>query len=188
MHSLTVWILITCVFEALSEPLAQEGVNKNQGFLKFADHHESFTLDNLEKDIRSNNGFRNPNLQRPSDAEADADAFLPGLSSGGIYPGLAVTADSVPKRSECGIGALMPWADKLYMVSYLSVPDAGSGTGLYEISSNFTVGTGRPSTGPSTVHMLFCVLEVCEVYRYTSIKVFYRHTPWSLLNNISTSV
>lgn len=33
----------------------------------------------------------------------------------------------------------MPWADHLYMVSYLSVPNAGSGTGLYEISPNMTM-------------------------------------------------
>lgn len=33
----------------------------------------------------------------------------------------------------------MPWNDKLYMVSYLSVPNAGSGTGLYEIDENFTM-------------------------------------------------
>lgn len=31
--------------------------------------------------------------------------------------GLAATASSAPKRSECGIGALMPWADHLYMVA-----------------------------------------------------------------------
>nr|KAG5711003.1 hypothetical protein BaRGS_013737 [Batillaria attramentaria] len=31
----------------------------------------------------------------------------------------------------------MPWADHLYMVSYLSVPDAGNGTGLYKIDADF---------------------------------------------------
>lgn len=57
----------------------------------------------------------------------------------GIFPGLAVTASSSPKRSECGIGALMSWADRLYMVTYLSVHNAGSGTGLYEIYPNMTM-------------------------------------------------
>lgn len=61
----------------------------------------------------------------------------------GVAPSLAVTADTapsvphgLPKRSEAGVGALMPWADKLYMISYLSVPHFGSGTGLYEIDEN----------------------------------------------------
>ncbi|CAL1548764.1 unnamed protein product [Lymnaea stagnalis] len=69
----------------------------------------------------------------------------PGTSGGtgiplqvnGIFPSLAAVASSGPGRSESGTGALMPWADRLYMVSYLSVPDAGSGTGLYAIYDNF---------------------------------------------------
>lgn len=65
------------------------------------------------------------------------------VSISGVVPGLAGMADTapvveegLPKRSECGIGALMPWADKLYMVTYLSVPGYGSGTGLYEIDEH----------------------------------------------------
>ena len=61
------------------------------------------------------------------------------LNVAGIFPGLTATANSGAPRSECGIGALMPWADRLYMVSYLSVPNAGHGTGLYEIYSNMSV-------------------------------------------------
>lgn len=57
----------------------------------------------------------------------------------GIFPSLTATADSGPIRSESGTGALMPWADNLYMVSYLSVPGSGSGTGLYQITSSFEV-------------------------------------------------
>ena len=34
----------------------------------------------------------------------------------------------------------MPWNDHLYLVSYLSVPDAGNGTGLYRIDANLNVG------------------------------------------------
>ena len=45
----------------------------------------------------------------------------------------------LPKRSESGVGALMPWADKLYMISYLSVPDYGAGTGLYEIDEELGI-------------------------------------------------
>lgn len=54
----------------------------------------------------------------------------------GIFPGLSSRAESSPVRSEAGIGALMPWADRLWMVTYLSVHNAGSGTGLYEIFPN----------------------------------------------------
>lgn len=63
------------------------------------------------------------------------------LQINGIFPHLAVTAESAPRRSECGVGALMPWADRLYMVTYLSVPHAGAGTGLYEITPDFTMNT-----------------------------------------------
>ena len=34
---------------------------------------------------------------------------------------------------------LQAWADRLYMVSYLSVDNGGSGTGLYEIDANLTI-------------------------------------------------
>lgn len=63
------------------------------------------------------------------------------LSASGVFPALTVTADSAPQnvsspRSECGVGAMMAWADRLYVVSYLSVPNAGNGTGLYAIDQN----------------------------------------------------
>ena len=38
------------------------------------------------------------------------------INSGGVFPNVAATAQSGPIRTECGIGALMPWADHLYMV------------------------------------------------------------------------
>ena len=52
-----------------------------------------------------------------SSAHAVQMDMSPFLQSGGIFPNLAATAASGPKRSECGIGALFPWADNLYMVS-----------------------------------------------------------------------
>ncbi len=43
-------------------------------------------------------------------------------------------ADNVPERTECGVGALMPWADGLYLVTYNSHKKAtGTGLGLYRI-------------------------------------------------------
>lgn len=41
-------------------------------------------------------------------------------------------------RSESGIGALIPWADKLWMIGYVAHIQ-GSGIGLYEISDNMTM-------------------------------------------------
>ena len=46
----------------------------------------------------------------------------------GVYPHLAITG-SHEDRSESGIGALLPWADKLWMVGYVA-HISGSGTGF----------------------------------------------------------
>jgi hypothetical protein len=65
------------------------------------------------------------------------------LQVSGIFPALTLTADSAPAganvtspRSECGVGAMMSWLDRMYVISYLSVPKAGAGTGLYAIDAN----------------------------------------------------
>ena len=51
------------------------------------------------------------------------------FSINGNVPSLAATAASGPKRSECGIGALMPWADKLYYVRRRRGRGGGRGGG-----------------------------------------------------------
>ena len=56
----------------------------------------------------------------------------------GVLPSIVGTAASAPKRSECGVGAMMAWADALWYVTYLSVPQAGNGTGLYRVDGNMT--------------------------------------------------
>jgi hypothetical protein len=60
------------------------------------------------------------------------------VASGGELPrNLGFKADTGPARSECGIGALMPWADSLWMVTYNSHKQpTGSGLGLYRIDEN----------------------------------------------------
>jgi hypothetical protein len=69
-----------------------------------------------------------------------SDSKSPPFHISGVVPSLAVKADMMPKRSETGIGALMPWADKLWMVTYPSHKSAtGSGTGLFEIDDEFTL-------------------------------------------------
>jgi len=53
---------------------------------------------------------------------------------GGVFPHLAVKAGHHPARSETGIGALMPWADRLWFVTYVAHKSpTGSGTGLFWI-------------------------------------------------------
>lgn len=55
----------------------------------------------------------------------------------GVFPGLGARADMTPRRSECGIGALMPWAGKLWLITYVShTASSGGGTGLYEVDEN----------------------------------------------------
>ena len=54
----------------------------------------------------------------------------------GVLPWLAMVADHDP-RSEAGIGALMPWADRLWAVTYVAhTAKTGAGTGLYEITAD----------------------------------------------------
>jgi hypothetical protein len=59
---------------------------------------------------------------------AAAQSYLPGI------PNVGVKADNVPTRTESGIGALMPWADSLYFVTYNSHKKAtGTGLALYRL-------------------------------------------------------
>jgi len=49
-------------------------------------------------------------------------------------PNIGLRADSALPRSECGVGALMPWAESLWAVTYDShTPTTGTGLGLYRI-------------------------------------------------------
>lgn len=58
----------------------------------------------------------------------------------GVFPHLTAVADMVPKRTETGIGAVMPWAGKLWYVSYVAhLAATGSGTGLFSIDADFSL-------------------------------------------------
>ncbi len=56
----------------------------------------------------------------------------------GVFPNLTILGTSDKNRSESGIGALIPWADKLWMVGYVA-HIRGSRLGLYEISEDMTM-------------------------------------------------
>lgn len=46
-------------------------------------------------------------------------------------------ADNVPERTECGVGALMPWADAVWAVTYNShMAGTGTGLGLYRLGED----------------------------------------------------
>lgn len=58
----------------------------------------------------------------------------PVIQVSGVFPQLTVEANLLPVRSEIGIGALMPWAGRLWVETYVAhLKDSGSGSGLYEI-------------------------------------------------------
>ncbi|MGD7706915.1 hypothetical protein [Microlunatus sp. Y2014] len=62
----------------------------------------------------------------------------PGAISG-VVPRIAVKADHVP-RTETGIGALMPWADRLWFVTYVAHKSAsGGGTGLFWLDDDLNL-------------------------------------------------
>lgn len=72
-------------------------------------------------------------------------AKLPDSFSG-VVPSLALKAELGPPRSECGVGALMPFAGRLWAVSYVSHKShTGVGTGLYEIDEDLNI-TRRPES------------------------------------------
>jgi hypothetical protein len=51
------------------------------------------------------------------------------INIGGVFPNISVVAGHA-NRSEAGVGALLPWADRLWFVSYVAHV-SGEGTGLY---------------------------------------------------------
>lgn len=58
----------------------------------------------------------------------------------GVMPHLAVKAGHLPARTETGIGALMPWANRLWFVTYVAHKHAsGSGTGLFSVDDGMSL-------------------------------------------------
>ncbi len=58
----------------------------------------------------------------------------------GVLPHLAVKADHLPRRTETGIGALMPWANRLWFVTYVAhKAGTGGGTGLFSVDDDLNI-------------------------------------------------
>ena len=66
------------------------------------------------------------------------------LQFSGIYPHLAMYND---EGTECGTGAVVPWANRLWVVSYGSSNPLGSSDKLYEISSDLKQTVRKESIG-----------------------------------------
>jgi hypothetical protein len=64
-------------------------------------------------------------------------------SYGGRYPHLAVSND----QGECGIGAVVPWAGKLWFITYAPHKPLGSDDGLYEVDTNLKIVRRPESVG-----------------------------------------
>ncbi len=72
----------------------------------------------------------------------------PPVSVKGVYPKMTVFAKGVGSDSETGIGAMIPWADKLWAVGYVA-HIRGTGIGLYSISDDMTM-TKHPASVTGT--------------------------------------
>lgn len=76
--------------------------------------------------------------------ESRAGANIVNIS--GVLPHLTAAADIDTIRSETGIGAVMPWAGKLWFITYVAhTSRSGGGTGLFEVDGNFQM-TKRPES------------------------------------------
>lgn len=75
---------------------------------------------------------------------------VPPFSVSGVVPSLAQVADWGSRRSEIGVGCLMPWMGKLYVLNYSSHRRrSGTGTGLRVIDADFTM-TRHPAAVDGT--------------------------------------
>ena len=71
-------------------------------------------------------------------SENNAGAEALPVQVNGVFPNLTVMAKGIGSDSEAGIGALIPWAEKLWAVGYVA-HIRGEGLGLYEISEDMTM-------------------------------------------------
>jgi hypothetical protein len=70
--------------------------------------------------------------------EKPAPANVPPVQVAGVFPAMTVMAKGLGSDSEAGIGALIPWGDRLWAVGYVA-HIRGQGLGLYEIREDMTM-------------------------------------------------
>src|SRR5688572_22477100 len=76
------------------------------------------------------------------------------LAVSGVYPHLAVfnegdkgTEKCAGNGNECGIGAVVPWAGKLWMITYSPHCPEGSADKLYSVDEDLTLRAHPESVG-----------------------------------------
>ena len=72
----------------------------------------------------------------------------PPVEINGVFPRLTVMAEGAGSTSETGIGALIPWAEKLWAIGYVA-HIKGDGIGLYAIDDDMTM-TKHPESVTGT--------------------------------------
>ncbi|UCG60060.1 MAG: hypothetical protein JSU70_11165 [Phycisphaerales bacterium] len=77
-------------------------------------------------------------LLQTEDERGEETTAAGPVQVGGVFPKMAVMARGLGSNSEAGIGALIPWAEKLWAVGYVA-HIRGQGLGLYEISDDMTM-------------------------------------------------
>ncbi len=77
-----------------------------------------------------------PNGLAPNKKPVSVPLERPVLS-GNVFPHMTVIAPGAGSDSETGIGAMIPWADRLWAVGYVA-HIRGSGIGLYEIGADLS--------------------------------------------------
>lgn len=115
-------------------------------------------------------------------ASGRAQSFFPGI------PDIGVKADTGPARSESGVGALMPWADVLWAVTYVSHKKAtGTGTGLYAIDDRLHLQERHISSGTYANRMIHHESNQCIIGPYAIDMRGNVRVVESLLNNRLTA-
>ena len=71
-----------------------------------------------------------PQAAHGAGGEAGLSEGTPRREIGGVYPHLAC----FNHENECGIGAVVPWADRLWVITYAPHAPAGSSDKLFEIT------------------------------------------------------
>ncbi len=72
----------------------------------------------------------------------------------GIYPHLAAFGPTSGKKNETGIGAVVPWAGKLWYLTYSAHEPKGSHDKLYSIDNSFTLSVRPESIGGTPANRL----------------------------------
>jgi hypothetical protein len=107
----------------------------------------------MENNGQKSKSRRPPSLRMLLAAVATCAAMLMGaarpcaaaepLAFSGIYPHLAYVND----EGECGTGAVVPWADRLWVITYAPHKPEGSSDKLYEISPDLRAAVRPESIG-----------------------------------------